>query len=234
MPNVVHLAERPLYGFAQVDHLLGLPAGTASRWIEGYERAGKTYDPVIRPAPTGELIANWGEFVETRLLAEYRDAGVPVLNMRPAIERLREELQTPYPLASAQMWLHVEGKELVRAIEEKVGLERRLRLVEVRTGQMLGWSRSVESFLKSLEWSDGDDTSDGDPTVVRLRPESDIDQVVIDPLRGFGEPVVRGVRTEVIAELMRAGESTSGIADTYELDQASVEAALRFELRRAG
>lgn len=57
------------------------------------QRAGKTYPPVIRPERTGEEIVTWGEFIEARLLAEYRDEGV---------QKLREELNTRYPLASAK------------------------------------------------------------------------------------------------------------------------------------
>ena len=61
----------------------------------------------------------------------------------------------------------------------------------------------------------------------------DIDDVVIDPLLGFGEPVVRGVRTEVIGELVRAGDSPDMIAELYELPRRTVDAAVRYELRRA-
>ena len=85
MGKVVDLLNRPTYGLAQVDRLLGLPGGTARRWIDGYERAGKRYPPVVRESSTGDEIATWGEFVETRLLSEYRDAGVPLLRMRPAV-----------------------------------------------------------------------------------------------------------------------------------------------------
>src|ERR1700675_1890986 len=75
MGKVVDLLNRPTYGLAQVDRLLGLPGGTARRWIDGYERAGKRYPPVVRESSTGDAIATWGEFVETRLLSEYREAG---------------------------------------------------------------------------------------------------------------------------------------------------------------
>lgn len=225
MTDVVNLSQRPLYGFSQVDRLLKLPGGTAARWVDGYDRGGKSYDPVIRPERTGDPIATWGEFVETRLLSEFRDQGVPLLRMRPAIQALRDELQTPYPLASARTWLGVEGKELVRAVQEDVGLERRLRLVEVRTGQVL-WSARAESFLDAVEWGD-------DGTAALVRPADDITEVIISPARGFGEPVVRGVRTEIIAELVNAGEATAAIAEMYELEQSQVEDALRYELRRA-
>lgn len=191
MGDVIDLLERPLYGLSQVDRLLGLRGGTARRWIEGYERSGKRYPPVIREQPTGSEIATWGEFVETRLLAEYRDAGVPLIRMRPAVDRLRDALHTPYPLASAQTWIDVQGRELVRGVQEEVGLERRLALVVVRTGQrVLEWAKPADEFRRSVEWS-GQDAA-AQPRL--LHPVADLAEVVIDPLRGFGEPVHRRAR----------------------------------------
>jgi uncharacterized protein (DUF433 family) len=230
MAKVVELLERPLYGLAQVDRILGLHGGTARRWVEGYTRGGKSYPPVIREAPTGSEIVTWGEFVETRLLAEYRHAGVPLIKMRPAIEVLREELGTPYPLASARTWLGVEGRELVRRVQEEVKLDRPLALVVVRTGQsVLEWSVPAENFRRSVVWTGKDE--DAEPRA--LHPVRDLTEVVIDPLRGFGEPVVRGVRTEIIGELVRAGDSPDMIAELYDLPRPQVDAAVRYELLRA-
>jgi uncharacterized protein (DUF433 family) len=228
--NVVNLLDRPLYGLPQVDRLLGLPGGTARRWIDGYRRGSKDYPPVIRERQTGDDIATWGEFVETRLLSEYRDAGVPMLNMRPVVQALRQELHTPYPLASARTWLDVRGRELVRKVQEEVGLERPLELVVIRTGQhILDWSQQAEDFRRSVDWTS--ERLDAEPR--RLRPIADVTEVVIDPLRGFGEPVVRGVRTDIIAELVRAGDSPEMIADLYDLPRSTVNAAVRYELLRA-
>jgi len=35
---VVSLLDRAIYSYADVDRLVGLPAGTARRWLNGYER----------------------------------------------------------------------------------------------------------------------------------------------------------------------------------------------------
>ncbi|MDQ3730113.1 MAG: DUF433 domain-containing protein [Actinomycetota bacterium] len=228
--KVIDLLERPTYGMPQVDRILGLAGGTARRWIDGYDRKGKHYPPVIREESSRDDAVTWGEFVETRLLAEYRGAGVSILRMRPAVEALREELGTSYPLASARTWLDVHGQELVRRVQEEVGLERRLALVVVRTGQrVLTWAKPAEEFRRSVEWAgEGDDAR---PALIRPMP--DVDDVEVDPLRGFGEPVVRGVRTEVIAELIRAGESPEMVADEYDLKKKQVDAAVRYELLRA-
>lgn len=228
MAGVVNLLDRKVYGLAQADRLLGLPSGTARRWIDGYNRAGKSYPPVVREEPTGDDAVTWGEFVETRLLSEYRDAGVPMVRMRPAVDALRDELNTRYPLASARTWLDVHGQELVRRVQDDVQLDRHLALVVVRTGQVI-WTAEADAFRKSVEWTD--ENGAAQPRLVR--PAQDLREVVIDPLRGFGEPVVRNVRTDVIGELFRAGESSDSIAEQYELARPTVDEALRYEMRRA-
>lgn len=223
MPETtINLLDRPVYGMAQVDRLLALPGGTARRWIDGYERGGKQYPPVVRFEPTGDEIVTWGEFVETRLLSEYRSAGVPMVRMRPAVERLRETYGK-YPLAHARPF--VNEKELVLTVQEDVGLAKELRLVLVRNGQIV-LTEPAQSFFDSAQYSV---TSD---VVERLRPVSDVAHVFLDPLRQFGEPVVRSVRTEIIAEQLRAGETIDSIVETYELDRPLVEDALRYELIR--
>ena len=223
MAEATDLLDRPIYGLAQVDRLLGLSPGTARRWMDGYRRAGKDYPPVVRVEPTGEEVVTWGEFVEARLLSEYRDAGVPLIRMRPAIDRLREQFHPRYPLAHSRPFLDVHGRELVLRAQEDVGLDRELLLVIVRNEQIV-LSQPAEQFIQSAEF-------DRKTQVVeRLRPVADIREVVMDPLRQFGEPVVRSVRTDVIAEQVRVGETIDGIAELYDLDRHLVEAAVRYEL----
>jgi uncharacterized protein (DUF433 family) len=217
----VELLERPVYSLAQVDRLLALHPGTARRWLEGYERRGRSYPPVVRDEET----VTWGEFVETRFLAEYRNQGVPVMRMRPAIERLREAFGTKYPLATARPF--AAGRELVLQVQETVGLDSALRLVVVRSGQYL-LTDPADQLWRALEF---DDPVDG--VVVRLHPMRKADAVVLDPLRQFGEPVVRSVPTQVLAEEFDAGDSVDHIAAAYDLTREEVEAALRYEKERA-
>lgn len=224
MKTTNDLLDRPLYGFSDVDYLLSLKPGTSRRWIDGYTRAGRLYDPVIREKPTAEPLVTWGEFVETRLLYEYRNAGVPVLRMRPAVVALRTAFQTQYPLASARPFLAVEGRELVMRVQREVELDDALSLVVVRN-QQLTLSLRVEEFLQSVTFDEGD-------LPLRMTPVTAIPDVVIDPHRQFGEPSVRGVPTEVVAEQVRAGEPIAAIAEIYELTVAQVESAVRYELIR--
>jgi uncharacterized protein (DUF433 family) len=175
---------------------------------------------------SGEDIVTWGEFTETRLLSEFRGAGVPMVRMRPTVERLREMFKKRYPLAYARPWLEPKGREIVLRAQEATELDKHLLLVVVRNHQLL-LTEEATNFVSSAEFD-----ADGGP-VRRIRPVALLDRVWLDPLRQFGEPVVRSVPTAVIAEQFRAGDSMDFIASTYELAAEDVDQAIRYELIRA-
>ncbi len=222
----VSLLDRRVYGLSDVDRLLALPPGTARRWIDGYDRGGVHYPPVVRAERTRDEEVTWGEFVETRLLAEFRARGASLHRLRPAVVRLREEFGR-YPLAHAKPFLDIDGRELVRHVQHEVGITGHEMLVVVRSGQAM-MSAPVKSFVGDLQY-----VGDTDPEANAVVPVQFGGLVTLDPLRQYGRPVVRAVPTEVVAEQFRAGESTETIADLFDLTIAQVEQALRFELSLA-
>lgn len=214
------LLDRAIYSYADVDRLVGLHAGTARRWLEGYVRQSRFYDPVLRAEPTGSEAVTWGEMVEARMLAEFRDRRVTVQRMRPAIVKLREEFGR-YPLAHARPFLDVEGRELVQVVQQEVGLERGLQLVVVKNGQYV-LTDAAQRFSSAVEYDD---------TVASLlRPDLRTPDVIMDPRRAFGQPAVRNVRTESLSEDYRAGTNRDELAELYELSLDQVDEAIRFEL----
>jgi uncharacterized protein (DUF433 family) len=211
---------------AQVDGILRLRSGTARRWIDGYERRGVIYPPIVRLDRTGSELVTWGEFAEARLLAEFRDKrGVPTQRIRPAVERLRELFGVQYPLAYARPLLDAAGQELVMRVQEETDLDPSLRLVVVRNGQLV-LTMPADNYRRSVDF-------DEDSGVVRrIRPVTELEDVWLDPIRQFGSPVVRSVPTEVIAEQVLAGDDPAHIAELYELSEAEVLQAIRYELLR--
>lgn len=220
----IAVLDRRVYVMADVDLYLGLPSGTARRWIDGYRRGEVTYAPVIRSDHTGNESVSWGEFVETSLLAEYRSRGVSLQRLRPAVQRLRTELGTAYPLATAAPYLDVAGRELVRQIQDETGVDRALHLVVVRSGQLV-LAEPAQVFADRAEFTGSS------RTVTGLRTRPDTPDVRIDPLRQSGQPVVRSVPTAVLAEGFRAGTSVEELADLYDLGTGQVLQAIRYEMR---
>ncbi len=218
--SVIDLLERPIYGVRQVDRILGLRPGTALRWIDGYSRRGREYPPVVRESKTGDELVTWGEFVEARLLSEYRDQGVPIVRLREVVQRLRDELGSKYPLATRRPY--VLGRELVAEVQVEVDLEPELQLVVLRTDQYVLTERASR-FFRSVHW----DGVTGEAT--SFSPRDNSPSVKINPEISFGEPSVSATRTEVLAEEFRAGTSLLRLATLFDLPENQVEDALRYE-----
>lgn len=218
--NTTSLLDRAIYSYSDVDRLNGLTPGTGRRWLEGYLRAGDFYEPVLRLEPTGGDSVTWGEMVEARLLAEFRGQRVSLQRLRPAVVRLREEFGQ-YPLAHARPLLEVEGRELVRRVQDEVSLDRQLQFVVVRNDQLMLDLRA-QRFSDAVTYEDG--------VAVSLCPAGRTPKVLMDPRRSFGQPSVRGVRTDVLAEDFRAGESLESLASLYDLELGQVDQAIRYEM----
>ncbi|HEU0240196.1 MAG TPA: DUF433 domain-containing protein [Micromonosporaceae bacterium] len=226
--NVVTL-DRELYSYSDVDRMLDLGAGTSKRWIDGYRRQSKTYEPIVRPRPTGSELVTWGEFVETSMLARYREAGLRMIKLRPIVQGLRERLGIAYPLAHLKPLVDEPTLSLVYELEEAAELDGDLRLVyRLSDGQVM-LSSQLREFKSSADYGDADA---GDRVVVRLYPLGPHRSVTFDPDRKFGQAVVRSVPTAVLYEQYRAGDPIEFIAETYELERDKVLDAIEFERQR--
>ncbi len=215
------ILERPVYGIAEAASLLGLRADRTRAWLDGYERQGVRYAPVIRPEPTGEDIVTWGEFVELGYLREYRRNRVPLQRLRPVIDELRRKFKTPYPLATAKPY--VVDRELVLEVQDKNDLPTAIAIV-IRSGQQIMLAGDANRFFKKIEF---DPPHIGD--VRRIHPAGIASPVVIDTLVRFGRPSVQGVATERLWELFDAGESLDEITKGYDMPDALVRAAVSYE-----
>lgn len=219
--SAISILEQPVYGVSEAAGLLGLRPDRARAWLDGYERRGATYSPVIRVEPTGEDIVTWGEFVELGYLREYRRKGVPLQRLRPVIDGLRREFETPYPLATAKPY--VLGKELVLDLQERNEIPQAIAIV-IRSGQQILLADDANRFFKKVEF---DPPQQGD--VHRLHPAGRASPVVIDPLVRFGRPSVQGVATERLWELFDAGESIEEITAGYDIPDEVIRAAIAYE-----
>jgi uncharacterized protein (DUF433 family) len=219
--RAVSILERPVYGVAEAAELLGLRPDRTRAWLDGDQRARVLYPPVIRPEPTGDDVVTWGEFVELGYLREYRRKGVPLQRLRPVIDELRREFNTPHPLATARPY--VLGRELVLEVQERNELPAPIAIV-IRSGQQVLLADDANRFLRKVEF---DPPEQGD--VRRLHPAGPASPVVIDPLVRFGRPSVAGVSTERLWELFDAGESIDEIAEGYDMTAEQVRGAVAYE-----
>lgn len=215
------MLDREVYTYSEVDRLVGLRGGTARRWINGYQRGGKSYDPILRVASKDTSWVTWGEFVETRMLAEFRD-NVPTARMRAAIENLRRTFEIEYPLAHLRPYLSVHQRDLTIAGQD-VGLSDEEMVV--RTGQrLLGGARWLVEHATLRQ----DET--GEKIIAELPADRDYPDIVINPLRYSGQPTFVGRRVSVvtIAGMAESGERPEDLAADYGLSLQQVRDAVEY------
>jgi uncharacterized protein (DUF433 family) len=210
-------------GAREAARQLHIPPSTLMHWLEGGERHGTWYEPVLRQEPTGQRDITWGEMVEARYLRAYRQRNVSMQQLRPFIARLREEFQVPYPLAHFRPFIG-DGRRLLLEVQEDAGLPEELRAVyEVTTGQLVLAPRAVW-YLERVEFAEG-----GDQEAQRMYPAGRESPVVIDPRVASAAASVSGVRTEAIAELVDADVPVEEIAEDFGLPVSTVKAAVAYE-----
>jgi uncharacterized protein (DUF433 family) len=218
--NVTSILDREMYAEAHAARLLGVAQSTLHYWLEGGERRGKQYLPILRETPRDTRMVTWAEFVEAGLLREYRRSyRVPMAELRTFVDLLRKHFGVPYPLADRRPY--VSGKQLVHDAQTAAGLDAEFCLVAVVNDQLLLTPPS-QTFLDRVEWR-------GD-LAAGWRPAADPDSTVrVSPDIRFGRPAVRGVSTEIIWEQDDAGEDIETIAKVYQLTTKDVHWALAYE-----
>jgi len=122
------ILDREVYTEPVAARLLGIPASTLHYWLQGGERGGVTYAPVIRPEPVDRRTLTWAEFIDAGWLRTYRrQRGIPMKQLGTFIQVLRDELAVLYPLAHQRPL--VSGKQLVLRAQRASDLDPEYRLV---------------------------------------------------------------------------------------------------------
>ena len=219
--NSITVLNRELFSEAEAARLLRVAQGTLHYWLNGGDRRGRSYPPVIRAEPRDGRIVTWAEFVEAGLLRSYRrDLQVPMVEVRTFIDLLRTRFEIPYPLAHAQPFVG-EGRKLVWEAQEEAQLDPEFSLIAETRGQLV-LTPASEMFFRRVQWADD--------VAATWRPSNDPDSPVrIDPETRFGRPSIKGISTEVLWEQAESGASLEEVADDFDLEVADVRWAVSYE-----
>jgi uncharacterized protein (DUF433 family) len=211
---------RPLYSFAEADRLAGVTRGTSSRWLKGYrywytpeERRAM---PPITPGHEQQEAVSFIDLVEVVAIGKLRQRGFSLRRIRQINEYCQLALGSDRPLVTETF------KTNGRDVFVKASNGFLLDVLYERGTQ--AWDEVLDPFLDTLDYED--------ELARRWWPRGKKEPIVVDPDYGFGLPVVwgSGVRTEIVAERSRAGDTREEIAYDFGISPAQVEAALRYEM----
>jgi uncharacterized protein (DUF433 family) len=224
----------PLYTVPEAASYLRVPVSTFATWATGYRRraAGRHVrgEPVVTatgPRRRGQPVIPFVGLAEGLVLAALRRSGVPLQRIRPALDRLEQEIGLHHALATQRLF--TDGAEVLfdyaEATEDAEAAAAVRQLVVVRSGQRV-FNEVVAEYLHNLRFS-----ADGYVDLIRL-PAYVVAEVVADPTRGFGQPVFArgGARLEDALSMFKAGEDLATVAEEFGVPPEQLEDTLRVAL----
>lgn len=215
-----------LYTVPEAARLSRVPNQTIRRWMLGYadQRGGSARDvaPLWRsqvPRVDGTVGLSFLDLIEIRFVHAFRRHGVSLAVIRRTAERAYQIFGQDHPFTRTRF--RTDGRSIFAEVLEETG---RSRLLNVPTSQYAFRQVIEPSLYASLDISEGDD-------VLRWYPKYPKRQVVVDPDRSFGRPIVvhGGVPTEILAQAARAEDSERRAAKLFDVSVAAVRAAIAFE-----
>ena len=211
--------KRPLYSFAEADRIARVTPNTSRRWLKGYsfwyDGENRTMPPVTWTSETKDAVT-FVDLMEVATIDKLRKKGFSFKQIRKINATARFYLRKPRPLVTETF--KVKGRDIF--VDEGFGI---LVNVGYEAG-MQAWDEILDPFLDTVEY-------EGE-IVRRWWPLGKEFAVLIDPDYGFGLPVVEGVgvRTEIIAERYRAGDSIDEIAYDFDVTPKQIDDALQWEM----
>jgi len=215
-----------LYTVPEAARLSGVPHQTIRRWMLGYrtgrDETARDQPPVWHgqvPRIDGTVGLGFLDLMELRFVRAFRRHGVSMTVIRQTAERAQDIFQRDHPFTRARFL--TDGRSIFAETVEETG---ETKLLNLARSQYAFQDVIKPSLYKSVQFSD-----DGDAvTWFPLWPKK---QVLLDPRRSFGRPIVThgGVPTEALAQAVAAEGSEQRVARWYDVPVEAVKAAVAFE-----
>jgi uncharacterized protein (DUF433 family) len=219
-----------LYRLREASKLTGVPAARVSRWVNGYTFTCRGMDrhsePVwVRQIPDidGAPVLGFQDLMELRFVDAFRRYGVSFQTIRLAAERASQLFATSHPFSTRRF--RTDGRTVFLALADETGEQ---VLIDLKRNQH-AFSKVLEPYLYAgLDFSPSGQAQ-------RWWPSSGQRQIVLDPNRSLGKPIVagEGIATSVLAEAFEVERSFERVAAWYEVAPQSVRAAVEFEAQLA-
>ena len=168
---------------------------------------------------------SFSNLIEAFVLASMRRVhGVSMQKVRKAVRFVGKDLGFSRPLIHGSF--RTDGVNLF--------VQHANRLLDVSAKGQAVLREVLEESLERIDW-EGDFAARLYPWVREGELKTQPKTIVVDPRRGFGQPVIAGtgIEARVVAGRYRAGESIAVLAEDYRVNFEQIEDAIRCETREA-
>lgn len=209
--------EHPRYSLEEAANYLRIPLSTLTAWTRGQHYVvGKTgrqrrFDPVLELADEERGLLSFYNLAEAHILRATRDKKVPLVNVRRALEYIRESISSSaHPLLSQEFF--VSGKSIF--------IEHLGSTINATQYGQLAMRKVLEAYLDRID-------RDAAGMPFQIRPIN-TRYIAINPSFSSGQPVVKGTRimAGVLAARKRDGETYAALVRDYGLTKTQIEQAI--------
>lgn len=213
-----------IYSIPEASRLTHVSAERIRRWLVGRDdrdtRTRKRSIPVWdadMPRLGNRLALSFSDLIELRFVDAFLRAGVTWPVLREAHVQARELVGSPHPFCTNKF--RTEGRHVfadMRQLHDEPGL------IDVVKKQHY-FDQIVRPILKDLVFSRGGE--------MRWMPLGRDREVVLDPRRSFGAPIVRseGIPTSVLALAAKANSTLDAVREWHSVSVKSLIDAMEFE-----
>jgi uncharacterized protein (DUF433 family) len=215
-----------VYTLPDASRLTRIPPLRIRRWLEGYSYRYRgrivKRPPVFTPATgrtLGPLTLTFSDMIEVWFLDAFIDAGVSFQTVRKAADAARKLIGRQHPFSSRHFM--TDGKNILARLAHPHEMPELFDLVK----NQYELDRILKPMLfRQLDFNEFDIAN-------RWWPLGKRRQVVVDPQRSFGAPIVAdvGVRTSILAASAKAERSQELAAQYFDVPVRAVRDAVDFE-----
>ena len=219
-----------LYTVPEASRLTGVSPARIRRWIKGYTykvgESTRESNPVWRtqlPIIDDTVALGFQDLMEVRFIDAFREHGVSWGRIRLAAQRAQSLFKYDHPFSMRRF--QTDGRTIFAEIADG---SREMALLDLIKSQY-AFKRVVSpSLVAGLEFSSND-------SVVRWWPMGKSSSIVLDPQRGFGQPIDSkfGVPTVNLSNAYLAEKSYDKVARWYDVSEKAVRDAVKYERKLA-
>lgn len=218
-----------IYSVPLAARLARMRPATIHRWLFGYSREHGGEVRHYSRLWKGELSKYRGvgaltftDLMELRVIRQFLDAGVSIHLIRAAGIKAKREFETRHPFSTRLF--RTDGRTIFADLPHPSGSRGRAFLDIIK--DQWAFNEVVKPALLNLDYPDNDPAS----APVRWWPRGRSSEVVIDPRRSFGRPIVtnEGIRTSVLAG-MSENNSIKELTNWFGVSERAVRDARQFE-----
>lgn len=207
-----------IYTTTELARILRIPYEKLNRWIDKYwdGELGKEFEQKYSWRTENSKAVGFHTLIEFYVFINLSEAGVKTREVLKAHKELSKIFRTPFPFA------HKELTSNIKTDGKKIFLKAKNDVITLDGSKQLNLDL-LDLFFKNLEF-------DVQNLAIRFWPLGKTNNVVVDPKRKFGHPILdqSNVYPETIYNLYKGKESKEYIAYLYDLDLKQVNDAIKY------